>query len=683
MESNKPFKTISLEQRLAQSVMGEFNPEKNKPALQSTIQNLKEANTSFPKTIRLENRTAQPLDSRTTHLAKYFVSDTYTGVLKATPFVTSPLASRVLIDPYGFVDKGAITFHRDLDPKKGSPILRNIQTPTQPTDTQSDQITIKGVRGLGSILVSQGTSVSNDTFTSITQIKQSRPEEIVLITQGTVVSNNIYRSVAETKNSVIPELINQGSVEVKKTLGIIDVAVLQGLLLNKREIVASYIETDKLDPIPTIIRGVRRFPKSPAIFELTDPKIKEQTSPAVNETGQPQQPTNSYKLFAPILQNVDTDLGVLKKELVGYGSVALPFNYTPSPYYSPTLKVANYELDRLLARFVPTVKHGSSAVIAFNPDIRQGSTEVDQADLAQTPQKGPYKSFKNTGTFIGFLDAVGQAGQQPTIPVYQETAIAGFGNVNRQVWSSIVQALAAGDSLPTDNLTNFPSGQTSLGSLSRYKALSYGEIETSGSAAAANAGRSSKPGALGIVNPQIGSGNRTIQNVPDYTGKDYITIKIASDTLGTNVVFKAYLTSFSDSFSTSWNDVQYVGRQETLKQFKGVTRAVSFGLSVPSFSKVDLPINMAKIQKAINITSIGTYSGNYIKGPLCKLTLGGFFKNVYVVFNSFKVDFDPAESTWDIDKGLPHLLKISMDAAVLGDAANKGLDAKSSIHYNA
>jgi len=91
---------------------------------------------------------------------------------------------------------------------------------------------------------------------------------------------------------------------------------------------------------------------------------------------------------------------------------------------------------------------------------------------------------------------------------------------------------------------------------------------------------------------------------------------------------------------------------------------------------------MAKIQKAINITSIASYSGNYLKGPLCKLTLGGFFKNVYVVFNSFKVDFDPAESTWDIDSGLPHLLKISMDATVLGDAVGKGLDAKSSIHYN-
>jgi len=32
METNKPFKTISLEQRLAQSVMAKFDPEKTKQA---------------------------------------------------------------------------------------------------------------------------------------------------------------------------------------------------------------------------------------------------------------------------------------------------------------------------------------------------------------------------------------------------------------------------------------------------------------------------------------------------------------------------------------------------------------------------------------------------------------------------------------------------------------------------
>ena len=722
METNKPFKTISLEQRLAQSVMAKFDPEKTKQApkkgaadlkligdaqeknaailkqmartakqpvlptpsqfKQSDLANrdIREAYTSFPKNIRLGDRLAQPLDSRTTHLAKYFLSDTYSGIMKATPFVTSPLASRVNIDPYGFADKGAITFHRNLDPKKGSPILQNTLTPANPIANQTNQVLIKSLRGFGSVLTSQGTTTSNGAFISLAEVKQSLSETLTLINQGATVSNNVFQSVTQTKLSVIPQLIQQGGVEIKKPIGLTDVALLQGLLLDQGEIGDSFLKPESIDPIPNIIRGVRRFPKNPAVFKLPDLKAKQNSSPAVNETGQPLQPTTAYKRLAPILQNIDSSLDVLKKDLIGYGSATLPFAYSPSPYYSPTLKVAKYEADRLIARFAPTVKHGSSALKTFNPDIRQGSTEVDQSDLQPTPQKGPYKSFKNSGEPIGFLDAVGQANSQPIPEVFQEGATVGYGNVNREVWASIRQALEGGDALPIDDFTNFPSGDTSQGSLAKYKALSYGEIESAAAAAANNAGKSAL--AASGPNPQIGAGNRTVQNVPDYNGKDYLTIKIASETLGTNVVFKAYLNSFSDSFSTSWNDVQYVGRQETLKQFKGVTRGVSFGLAVPSFSVVDLPINMAKIQKAINITSIATYSGNYLKGPLCKLTLGGFFKNVYVVFNSFKVDFDPAESTWDIDSGLPHLLKISMDATVLGDAAGKGLDAKSSIHYN-
>ena len=724
MEANKPFKTISLEERLAQSVMGKFDPEKlnkkeskvpsqlkilgnaaekNAAILKQMAQTVKqpvlptllpfktaaitgkdaqEARTKFAKNIRLDNRLNQRLDSSTTHLAKYFVSDTYSGILKSTPFATSPLASRVNIDPYNFNDKGAITFHRFLDPKKGSPILESkTLTSDSSLSTQSNQVNVKNSRGLGLILLSQGTAVTDGVFISTATVKNSASENLILINQGATVSNNVYQSVTQTKRSVVPQLINQGSVEVADPIGLSSLAALQGLLLVKGEVDSSFLNPNQLNPIPNIIGGVRRFPKNVAGFSLPELKVKQATSPIINLTGQPDQPTISYKLLAPILQNIDGSLDILKKELVGYGTVTLPFAYTPSPYYSPTLKVAKHAADQLLARFAPIIKHGSSVLKAFNPEIRQGATEVDPASLNPTQQQSPNKPLLNTGDQIGFTDIIGQGESRPAPEVFQEGAGAGFGNVNREVWASIRGALEAGEPLPTDNLTNFPSGDpTSQGSLARYKALSYGEIDGRIIQSAANDGKSAE--AAAGPNPQIGTGNSGVQNVPDYNGKDYITIKIESVTLSKSVIFKAYLTSFSDSFSTSWNDIQYVGLQETLKQFKGVTRGVSFGLSVPSFSKVDLPINMAKIQSAINITSIAGYNDNYLKGPLCKLTLGGFFKGVYCVFNSLKVDFDPSESTWDIDKGLPQLLKLSLDASILGDANGEGLDAATSVHYN-
>lgn len=731
MEANKPFKTISLQERLAGSVMGSFDPkpsatipqsitaqlklvgnapEKSAAVLKQMVKTakqpilpiitklevpqlasrtLQEVNSSFPNTIRLENRLAQPLDTRTTHLAKYFLSDTYTGVIRANPFVTSPLASQVNIDPHGFVDKGVITFHRNPDPLKGSPILREPLSTRSPVQLQTDNIILQAPTSEDTTLLLQGVYVKNGAFTSLTDTDSTISNTLVLLNQGTTISNNVFKSVTDVRNSVLPELINQGVVNISKPKDTISIAVLQGMISREGELSVSVLIPEKIDPIPIAIGGVPRYPQAPGKFELPTLAVKESTTPVINNSGQPNQPTTSYKLFAPILQNIDSNLDILKKELVGYGSVAIPFNYTPTPYYSPTLQVIRYESDRLLARFAPTIKHGSAAIRAFTPEIRQGSTDVDQQSLIPTTQYGPNKPFLNTGNVFSYAPASIQSdtfwinGTNSSKPeIFQEGSNLGFGNVNREVWANIRQALEVGDALPLDNITNFPAGtDINIGSLSRYKALSYGEIESLGTAAAGNAGISAR--AASGPNPQIGSGNRTVQNVPDYNGKDYIRIKIASARSGNkSVVFKAYLDSFSDSFNASWSDVQYVGRQDTFKQFKGVTRGVSFGLSVPSFSSVDLPINMKKIQDAISITQVASFNGNYLTGPLCKLTLGGFFKDVYCVFNSVKIDVDITEATWDIDSGLPHLFKLSFDVSMLGDAAGNAFDANTSIYYN-
>ena len=119
-----------------------------------------------------------------------------------------------------------------------------------------------------------------------------------------------------------------------------------------------------------------------------------------------------------------------------------------------------------------------------------------------------------------------------------------------------------------------------------------------------------------------------------------------------------------------WADIKSVGRQDTLKQFTGVTRAVSFAVLLPSHKPTDLDYNMKKLQNLILMTTVGKLGGKYILGPVCKLKVGGLI-NSYVAFSSIKWDFDPAEATMDLDKGLPHLLKVSFDAAVLGTNDDK------------
>lgn len=743
METNKPFKTISLEERLAQSVMGKFKPteqvvnekppinlkdqqtysdkkaaqlklrkdglEKTSPILKQMVRTLQEPvyptisafqlgditkrkspepYTGFPNTIRLENRLQQPSDGKTTHLAKYFLSDTYSGIVKATPFTTSPLASRVNIDPYGFGNKRVNTFYQKPDPKKGSPILRALVTPATPTDTQSAGINIKPVVEESTNAFLQGILITDSGLASVVNTKQSVNDLVILTRQGASLTNNVLLSRTVVKSAILSEDIVQGTVEIKKVIDIRDNAILQGMLLKDGEIASSItIPTEPL-PIPQNRNGITRIPlEAPAIFEQLPLKIKQSTSPTINDSGQPLAPTSAYVSIGPILQNLVNSTQALQANIIGYDSVSSPFDFAPT-YHSPVLSVIEYDTDQLVARFTPVLKHGTVSIQPFNIDVTQGedgltAAQIDIQDLRPTPQKGPYKQLNNTGWPFGFLPTEGQANQQPATTSFSDVdkdTFTGVSNVQQATWRNIIKALAKGSPLDIGRLVRFPgAGQ---GSLSQYKALTYGQIQSAATKAAANSGESAR--AAAGPNPQIGQGNKgyKLQNVPDDRGKDFITIKVTSVTQGKTVNLKAYLNSFADSIAASWNDVTHVGRQDTLKQFKGVTRSVSFAVSVPSFSKVDLPANMKKVQDIISITSVGTYSGNYLIGPLCKLTLGGFFKDVYAVFDGVKVDFDTAESTWDIDSGLPHLLKLSLNATILGDVNGKGLDGATSKYYS-
>ena len=86
------------------------------------------------------------------------------------------------------------------------------------------------------------------------------------------------------------------------------------------------------------------------------------------------------------------------------------------------------------------------------------------------------------------------------------------------------------------------------------------------------------------------------------------------------------------------------------------------------------------LNKLADATVIGNMSGMYVKGPLCKVKIGNLI-NSYCAFASMGWDFDPAEATVDLDNDLPHLLKVSFEAAVLADQSDKLLGSKSGQYF--
>jgi hypothetical protein len=251
-------------------------------------------------------------------------------------------------------------------------------------------------------------------------------------------------------------------------------------------------------------------------------------------------------------------------------------------------------------------------------------------------------------------------------------------------------ARALGATTSTERLGTFVSTQVQFpkpvngeGSISNYRTLSYDQIKTR-----ANNPSQQRPDfrkTLGIVVKDGASVNvRGVTRGDQEYANDLISLRVTSmrEPFPT-INFRAFITSFSDNFNISWNDINYVGRQDTIKAFKGVTRAASVSFKVAALYESDMAINYGKLNRLVKMAAVGSSSdgGKYIVGPLCKITMGKWFTNTPCVFNSIKFDIQTAEYSWDIDKQMPHLVDVSLDFAILGDVTGRPMDSANNDYF--
>tara|TARA_Y100000310_G_scaffold195449_1_gene195446 strand:- start:517 stop:1488 length:972 start_codon:yes stop_codon:yes gene_type:complete len=93
---------------------------------------------------------------------------------------------------------------------------------------------------------------------------------------------------------------------------------------------------------------------------------------------------------------------------------------------------------------------------------------------------------------------------------------------------------------------------------------------------------------------------------------------------GKEVSFKAFLTSFSDSFESEWNSELVYGRMDPIETFQGTKRVISIAWDVVAFGMKEAVGNMNDIDMLISMlypTYEGTKggAGSIISSPLFKL----------------------------------------------------------------
>ena len=134
--------------------------------------------------------------------------------------------------------------------------------------------------------------------------------------------------------------------------------------------------------------------------------------------------------------------------------------------------------------------------------------------------------------------------------------------------------------------------------------------------------------------------------------------------------FRAFLNSFSDSYTATWNPISYVGRGESFYSYNGFGRTISLGWTVAAQSKPEL-IAMYKKLNFLASNLAPDYSGlGYMRGPLVQLTVGGYIYEQVGFITGMTLDI-PEESTWEIGindtdagndatvKELPHMIKVT------------------------
>jgi hypothetical protein len=111
--------------------------------------------------------------------------------------------------------------------------------------------------------------------------------------------------------------------------------------------------------------------------------------------------------------------------------------------------------------------------------------------------------------------------------------------------------------------------------------------------------------------------------------------------------FRAYINSFSDSYSATWKGQRYMGRAEEFYKYDGFGRDISLAFTVVAHSQGEMHGMYQKLNfLASSLAPTYTTSG-YMAGNLAKLTFGDYIYEQPGFISSITYDI-PEESSWDL-----------------------------------
>jgi hypothetical protein len=115
----------------------------------------------------------------------------------------------------------------------------------------------------------------------------------------------------------------------------------------------------------------------------------------------------------------------------------------------------------------------------------------------------------------------------------------------------------------------------------------------------------------------------------------------------TFIHFRAFLDSFSDSFTSEWTDFSYTGRGEKFHTYNGFTRDITLSWTVAAQSRAELIPMYTKLNYLQSVLTPDYSKDGYMRGNLVQLTIGGYLYETVGIIRGFTYDI-PQDATWEI-----------------------------------
>lgn len=139
------------------------------------------------------------------------------------------------------------------------------------------------------------------------------------------------------------------------------------------------------------------------------------------------------------------------------------------------------------------------------------------------------------------------------------------------------------------------------------------------------------------------------------------------------LLFRAFINSFNDSYTATYNPIRYVGRGDNFYNYGGFDRKITFSFTVAAQSKPELIPMYKKLNYLASTLAPDYATGGYMRANLIKLTIGGYLNKIHGFLDSLTFNI-PEDSTYEIaidNKGgydntvaqLPH--RIDVDASFI------------------